>query len=146
MYLYATKLELSELLAASSKNLETAWVLLNYNSTSNLEIVSWNCNLIRPHYWPQFRYSLTNFGEIIGENVKINAAMANWNITLQIKSLYKWGWMRLTGVELVLKKTSFWLSTSYSFSFLLNILINIINITITFIKPAIQVELQTNFK
>ena len=118
MYLYATKLELSELLAASSKNLETAWVLLNYNSTSNLEIASWNCNLIRPHYWPQFRYSLTNFGEIIGENVKINAAMANWNITLQIKSLYKWGWMGLTGVELVLKKTSFWLSTSYSFSFL----------------------------
>ena len=107
MYLYATKLELSELLAASSKNLETAWVLLNYNSTSNLEIVSWNCNLIRPHYWPQFRYSLTNFGEIIGENVKINAAMANWNITLQIKSLYKWGWMGLTGVELVLKKLHF---------------------------------------
>lgn len=107
MYLYATKLELSELLAASSKNLETAWVLLNYNSTSNLEIASWNCNLIRPHYWPQFRYSLTNFGEIIGENVKINAAMANWNITLQIKSLYKWGWMGLTGVELVLKKLHF---------------------------------------
>ena len=119
MYLYATKLESSELLAASSKNLETAWVLLNYNSTSNLEIVSWNCNLIRPHYWPQFRYSLTNFGEIIGENVKINAAMANWNITLQIKSLYKWGWMGLTRVELLLKKkTSFWLSTSYSFPFL----------------------------